>query len=102
MSHTDEMQQYAYYKDLAKKGCLKNIYFKTKYIYKKYPYKINKNKFYQYVIKNYFNLIETGIKIPKKFFFFERSKLRNFNKLSHRFLNKVDVIYGNQLKKYKY
>jgi len=102
MSHTDEMQQYAYYKDLAKKGCLKNIYFKTRYIYKKYPYRINKNKFYQYVIKNYFHLIDTGIKIPKKFFFFERSKLRNFNKLSHKLLNKVDIIYGNQLKKYKY
>jgi len=65
--------------------------------------KINKTtKYYQYIIKNYFNLIETGIKIPKKFFFFERSKIRNFNKLAHRLLNKIDTIYGNQLLKYKY
>jgi hypothetical protein len=103
MSHTDEMHQYIYYRDLSKKGCLKNVFFKMRYINKKYPYKINKkNKYYQYLIKNYFNVIETGIKIPKKFFFFNRSKLRNFNKLAHRLLSKIDTVYGNQLLKYKY
>jgi len=102
MSHTDEMNQYVFYKDLSKKGCLRNIYFKTLYIYKKYPYKINNKKYYQYAIKNYFNLIDTGIKISKKFYFFDRNKLRNFNNLSHRLLTKIDNIYGNQLRKYKY
>jgi hypothetical protein len=103
MSHTDEMHQYIYYKDLSKKGCLKNVFFKLRYINKKYPYYINKKKsYYQYLIKNYFNLINTGVKISKKYFFFERSKLRNFNKLAHRLLNKIDTIYGNQLLKYKY
>jgi hypothetical protein len=103
MSHTDEMQQYIYYRDLSKKGCLKNFFFKIRYINKKYPYIINKkSNYYQYAIKNYFNLIETGVKISKKFFFFERSKLRNLNKLSHRLLSKIDTVYGNQLLKYKY
>jgi hypothetical protein len=103
MSHTDEMHQYIFYKDLSKKGCLKNIFFKTRYIYKKYPYRINNKKiYYQYVTKNYFNLIDTGIKILKKFHFFNRSKLRNYNKLSYRLLNKIDTVYGNQLLKYKY
>jgi hypothetical protein len=103
MGNTDEMHQLIYYSDLAKKSCLKNVFFKTKYIYKKYPYSLNKkNKFYQYIIKNYLNQLETGIKISKKFFFFERSKLRNFNKLSNRLLNKIDTVYGNQLLKYKY
>ena len=102
MSHTDEMQQYIHYKDLSKKGCLKNSFFKIRYIYKKYPYRLNKKRYYQYVIKNYFNLIDTGIKISKKYYFFERSKLRSFNKLSHRLLNKIDTIYSNQLLKYKY
>jgi hypothetical protein len=103
MSHTDEMHQYVYYKDLSKKGCLKNVLFKTRYINKKYPYRINKRKnYYQYLIKNYFNLTNTGIKILKKYYFFERSKLRNFNKLSHRLLNKIDTVYSNQLLKYKY
>jgi len=64
MSHTDEMHQYIYYKDLSKKGCLKNVFFKLRYISKKYPYRINKKKnYYQYLIKNYFNLISTGTKI---------------------------------------
>jgi hypothetical protein len=73
------------------------------YINKKYPYNINKKPLYcQYLIKNYFNLLDTGIKIPKKFYFFERSKLRNFNKLAHRLLNKIDTVYSNQLLKYKY
>jgi hypothetical protein len=103
MGLTDEMSQFIYYKDLSKKGCIKNIIFKISYIYKKYPYKINKkNKYYVYAIKNYFNIIDSGIKIPKKFFFFERSKLRNFNKLGHRLLNKIDSVYCNQLLKYKY
>jgi hypothetical protein len=103
MSHTDEMYQYVYYKDLSKKGCLKNVFFKIRYINKKYPYRINKKKnYYQYLIKNYFNLTNTGIKILKKFYFFERSKLRNFNKLSHRLLTKIDTVYSNQLLKYKY
>jgi hypothetical protein len=103
MSHTDEMHQYVYYKDLSKKGCLKNVFFKTRYINRKYPYLINKKKNYcQYLIKNYFNLTSTGVKILKKFYFFERSKLRNFNKLSHRLLNKIDTVYSNQLLKYKY
>jgi hypothetical protein len=103
MSHTDEMQQYIYYRDLSKKGCLKNFFLKIRYMNRKYPYIINKkNKYYQYSIKNYFNLIETGIKIPKKFFFLERSKLRNSNKLAHRLLSKIDTIYGNQLLKHKY
>jgi hypothetical protein len=103
MSLTDEMQQYAYYTDLSKKNCLKNISLKTRYIYKKYPYRINKKKiYYQYVIKNYFNLIDTGIKISKKFYFFDRTRLRNSNKLSFRLLNKIDTVYGNQLLKYKY
>jgi len=71
MGLTDEMSQFIYYKDLSKKGCIKNIIFKVRYIYKKYPYKVNKkNKYYRYVIKNYFNVIDTGIKISKKFFFF--------------------------------
>jgi len=103
MSHTDEMHQYIYYRDLSKKGCLKSVFFKVRYINKKYPYRINKKNIYcQYTIKNYFNLLETGIKIPKKFYFFERSKIRNFNKLANRLLNKIDTIYGNQLLKYKY
>jgi hypothetical protein len=103
MGNADEMHQLIYYSDLAKKSCIKNIIFKVKYIYKKYPYNINKKtKYYQYAIKNYFNIIETGGKIYKKFFFFERSKLRNFNKFSHRLLNKIDTVYGNQLLKYKY
>src|ERR1700761_4057954 len=104
MSHTDEMQQLLYYKKLSKKGCLKNVYLKTRYIYKKYPYRINKNrnKFYQIVIKDYSNLIGTSIKIFKKFYFFDRSKLRHYNKLSHRLLSKIDTVYGNQLLKYKY
>jgi hypothetical protein len=104
MSHTDEMQQLLYYKKLSKKGCLKNVYLKTRYIYKKYPYRINKNKnkFYQINLKNYFNLIDTGIKVLKKFYFFDRSKLRYYNRLAHRLLNKIDTVYGNQLLKYKY
>ena len=103
MSHTDEMNQYVYYRDLSKKSCLKNVIFKIRYIYKKYPYRINKKKmYYQYIIKNYFNLTHTSIKILKKFYFFDRNKLRNFNKLSHRLLNKIDTVYSNQLLKYKY
>jgi len=103
MGNTADMHPFFFYRDISKKGCLKNIFFKARYIYKKYPYKLNKKKlYYQYVIKNYFNLIETGIKITKKFYFFDRSKLRNFNKLSYRFLNKIDIVYGNQLLKYKY
>jgi hypothetical protein len=103
MGLTDEMSQFIYYKDLSKKGCIKNIIFKVRYIYSKYPYKVNKkNRYHSYVIKNYFNVIDTGIKISKKFFFFERSKLRNFNKLGHRLLNKIDTVYCNQLLKYKY
>jgi hypothetical protein len=74
-----------------------------RYINKKYPYRINKKKiYYQYLIKHYFNLTNTSIKILKKFNFFERAKLRNFHKLTHRLLNKIDTIYGNQLLKYKY
>jgi len=103
MAHTDEMHQFVYYKDLSKKGCIKNVFLKTRYLDRKYPYKINKKKaFYQYIIKNHFNLIETGIRIPKKYIFFERNKLRTFNKLSHRLLSKIDTVYGNQLLKYKY
>jgi hypothetical protein len=103
MSHTDEMHQYVYYRDLSKKGCLKNVFFKMRFINKKYPYRINKKKAYQqYLIKNYFNLTNTSIKISKKFYFFERAKLRNFNKLAHRFLTKIDTVYSNQLLKYKY
>jgi hypothetical protein len=103
MGLTDEMSQFIYYKDLSKKGCIKNILFKVRYIYRKYPYKVNKkHNYYLYIIKNYFNVIDTGIKISKKFFFFERSKLRNFNKLGHRLLNKIDTVYCNQLLKYKY
>src|ERR1051325_8557525 len=75
MSHTDEMYQYVYYKDLARKGCLKNIFFKMRYLYRKYPYRINKKKlYYQYIIKNYFNITDTSIKILKKFLFFEKGK----------------------------
>ncbi len=71
MGLTDEMHQIVYYRDLSKKGCLKNVLFKMRYIYKKYPYTINKKgKYYQYVIKNYFNLIDTGVKISKKIFIF--------------------------------
>jgi hypothetical protein len=102
MSHTDEMHQYVVYRTLAKKGCLRNVFFKTRYIYKKYPYRINKNKFYQTAIKDYFNLMGTSIKIFKKFYFFDRSKLRHYNKLAHRLLSKIDTVYGNQLLKYKY
>jgi hypothetical protein len=103
MSNTDEMHQLIHYNDLARKNCSKNIFYKAKYLYKKYPYNINKkNKYYQYAIKNFFNNIDTGIKISKKFFFFERSKLRNLNKFNNRLLNKIDNIYGNQLLKYKY
>jgi hypothetical protein len=103
MGNTDEMHQLIYYSDLAKKSCLKNVSFKMNYIYKKYPYNMNnKNKYYQYVVKNYFSSLDTGIKISKKFFFLERSKLRNFNKLYNRLLNKIDTVYGNQLLKYKY
>lgn len=102
MSLTDEMQQFLYYKNISKKGCLRNVFFKMNYIYKKYPYKINKKKYYQYAVKHYFNLLDTGVKISKKFYFFERSKLRHYNKLAHRFLTKIDTIYSNSLLKYKY
>ncbi len=43
-----------------------------------------------------------GLKYRKKFLFFEKSKLRNINKLGHRLLNKIDTVYSNQLLKYKY
>jgi len=103
MGNTDEMHQLIYYSDLARKNCSKNIFYKAKYLYKKYPYNINKkNKYYQYAIKNFLNNIDTGIKISKKFYFFERSKLRNLNKFNNRLLNKIDNVYGNQLLKYKY
>jgi hypothetical protein len=103
MGNTDEMHQLIYYSDLARKNCQKNIFYKAKYLYKKYPYNLNKkNKYYQYVIKNFLNNIDTGIKISKKFLFFERSKLRNLNKFNNRLLNKIDNVYGNQLLKYKY
>ena len=102
MSLTDEMQQFIYYKNISKKGCIKNVFLKANYIYKKYPFKINEKRYYQYAINNYFNLLDTGIKISKKFFFFERGKLRYYNKLAHRFLNKIDTIYSNSLLKHKY
>jgi hypothetical protein len=103
MGLTDEMHQYVHYRDLSKKSCIRNVVFKTKYIYRKYPYKINNNNlYYKFIIQNYFNIIDTGIKISKKFIFFDKNKLRNFNKLSHRLLNKIDTVYSNQLLKYKY
>ena len=36
MSHYSEMSQLSYYKELAKRGCLKNIFLKVNYIYKKF------------------------------------------------------------------
>jgi hypothetical protein len=102
MGLIDEMPQFQYYRDISKRSCLRNIFFKTYYVEKKYPYNINKKGHAHYIIKKYFNTIDTGIKISKKFYFFDRNKLRNFNKLSHRFLVKLETVYGNQLLKYKY
>jgi hypothetical protein len=96
------MPQLQYYKDIAKRSCLRNIFFKTYYTEKKYPYNINKKYHSQNTLRNYFNTIDTGVKISKKFYFFDINRVRNFNRLSHRFLVKLETVYGNHLLKYKY
>jgi hypothetical protein len=102
MGLIDEMPQLQYYKDIAKRSCLRNIFFKTYYTENKYPYNINKKHHSHHAIISYFNRIDTGIKIAKKFYFFDINKIRSFNRLSHRFLVKLETVYSNQLLKYKY
>jgi hypothetical protein len=80
------------YIDLMKKSVkLKNRFF-FKFIYNKYPFKLNRYDNLLNTYLNYFNLLSNnGIKIIKKYYYLRNLKRKHFYKLHKNFyeLNKL-------------